>query len=75
MPKTILQVGPKQDLVGDLAKAIRKKKGIHFGLYHSLFEWFNPMYLEDKGKNFTTQLFVKVITCKTNDIKYNTFIF
>lgn len=44
---------------GDLAKAIRTKTPhIHFGLYHSLFEWFNPIYLKDKAANFTTNNFV-----------------
>ncbi|XP_796773.4 alpha-L-fucosidase [Strongylocentrotus purpuratus] len=50
-----MDVGPKRDLVGDLAAAIRNKTDIHFGLYHSLFEWFNPLYLQDKANNFTTQ--------------------
>ena len=48
---------------GDLAKSIREKTDIHFGLYHSLFEWFNPLYLGDKNSNFTTQRFVDVNTC------------
>ena len=54
------QVGPKRDLVGDLASAIRNDTDIHFGLYHSLFEWFNPMYLEDAASKFKMQTFVKV---------------
>lgn len=53
-----MDVGPKRDLVGDLAKAIRSKTDIHFGLYHSLFEWFNPLYLQDKANSFKTQDFV-----------------
>ncbi|KAK3889033.1 hypothetical protein Pcinc_006909 [Petrolisthes cinctipes] len=58
-----MDVGPKRDLVGDLAKAIRSKAtDIHFGLYHSLFEWFNPLYLMDKKNNFTTNYFVKTKT-------------
>ncbi|ESO99506.1 hypothetical protein LOTGIDRAFT_158597 [Lottia gigantea] len=53
-----MAVGPKRDLVGDLAKAIRQNTSIHFGLYHSLFEWYNPYYLQDKANNFSTQYFV-----------------
>ncbi|XP_037785489.1 alpha-L-fucosidase-like [Penaeus monodon] len=54
-----LDVGPKRDLVGDLAKAVRSKTPhIHFGLYHSLFEWFNPLYLQDEASKFTTNDFV-----------------
>ena len=44
---------------GDLANAIRRKTDLKLGLYQSLFEWYNPLYLEDKNNNFTTQLFVK----------------
>ena len=42
---------------GDLAKSIKSKTDIHFGLYHSLFEWFNQLYLTDKANHFSTQLF------------------
>ncbi|XP_064609241.1 alpha-L-fucosidase-like [Liolophura sinensis] len=54
--------GPHRDLVGDLATAIRRKPGIHYGVYHSMFEWFNPLYLQDKANNFTTNEFVKTKT-------------
>jgi alpha-L-fucosidase len=50
-------VGPHRDLVGELAEAIRKTD-IHFGLYHSLFEWFHPVYAEDRANNWTTTTFV-----------------
>ena len=45
---------------GELASAIRNNTDIHFGLYHSLFEWFNPMYLQDKANNFKTRNFPQV---------------
>lgn len=51
-------VGPRRDLVGDLARAVRKEGGIRFGLYHSLYEWFNPLYLADKEAGFKTNDFV-----------------
>ncbi|UYV72769.1 FUCA1, partial [Cordylochernes scorpioides] len=53
-----MDLGPKRDLVGDLAKSVRNLTDVHFGLYHSLFEWFNPLYNKDKENNFTTQTFV-----------------
>ena len=44
---------------GDLAASIRAKQPhVHFGLYHSLFEWFNPLYLKDKTNHFQTNNFV-----------------
>ena len=37
-----------RDIVGELAEAIRGQGGVKFGLYHSLFEWYHPLYLQDK---------------------------
>ena len=60
-----MDVGPRRDLVGDLSKAVKQmespytEKKLHFGLYHSLFEWFNPLYREDLANNFTTNNFAK----------------
>jgi len=51
-------VGPNRDLVGDLADAVRAKTDVKFGLYHSMFEWFHPLFLKDQANNFTTQDFV-----------------
>ncbi|XP_076115657.1 alpha-L-fucosidase-like [Mytilus galloprovincialis] len=57
-----MDVGPKRDIVGELADAIRENTDLHFGLYHSLFEWFNRLYLEDKANDFKTQKFVAAKT-------------
>ncbi|XP_067138020.1 alpha-L-fucosidase-like [Centruroides vittatus] len=57
-----VDLGPKRDLLGDLAKAVRKYKHMHFGVYHSLYEWFNPLYLTDKNNKWTTRYFVDVKT-------------
>ncbi|XP_046572693.1 alpha-L-fucosidase-like [Haliotis rubra] len=51
-------LGPNRDLVGELAAAVRGNSKIRFGLYHSLFEWFHPLYLQDKANNFSTSRFV-----------------
>ena len=49
--------GPRRDLVGELSAAVRAA-GMHMGLYHSIFEWFHPLYLQDKANNFTTRRYV-----------------
>ncbi|XP_041623836.1 tissue alpha-L-fucosidase [Vulpes lagopus] len=54
-------VGPHRDLVGELGRALRKRN-IRYGLYHSLLEWFHPLYLLDKKNNFKTQFFVRAKT-------------
>lgn len=64
-----MDVGPHRDIVGDLANSIRTNTSLKFGLYHSLFEWFNPMYLNDKQQSFEDNLFVvnKVGQCNVLD--------
>lgn len=54
-----MDVGPKKDLIGELEAAIKGNTDIKFGLYHSLYEWFNPLYLSDKKNNFKTDVFVR----------------
>ncbi|KAL4629473.1 tissue alpha-L-fucosidase-like [Arapaima gigas] len=49
--------GPHRDIVGELGTAVRKRS-LHYGLYHSLFEWFNPLYLADKASGFKKQQYV-----------------
>lgn len=38
-----MDIGPHKDLVGELSKAV-KAKGLHMGLYYSLYEWYHPLY-------------------------------
>eukprot|EP01006_Ploeotia_vitrea_P053228 TRINITY_DN67768_c10_g4_i1.p1 TRINITY_DN67768_c10_g4~~TRINITY_DN67768_c10_g4_i1.p1 ORF type:complete len:462 (+),score=13.01 TRINITY_DN67768_c10_g4_i1:22-1407(+) len=52
-----VDLGPRRDLIGELGSAVQSS-GLHLGIYHSLFEWFNPLYLEDKKNNFKTTKFV-----------------
>ena len=59
--------------IGDLAKAVRNRSDIHFGLYHSLYDWFHPLYLEDKANEFKTTRFVQVCCiCFNNNNNNNT---
>jgi alpha-L-fucosidase len=39
--------GPRRDLLGDLFKAVRKTS-VHAGMYYSLYEWYNPLWITNK---------------------------
>ena len=41
--------GPHRDLVGELTNALRKTE-VHPGLYYSLYEWYNPIWRQDKAR-------------------------
>lgn len=47
---------PKRDLLGDLTGAVRKA-GLKMGYYYSLYEWFNPLYKQDKKRFVTEHMF------------------
>ena len=47
---------PKRDLLGDLTQAVRAQ-GIKMGYYYSLYEWFNPLWKEDKKKYVAEHMF------------------
>ena len=48
-PWNSVDAGPKRDLLGDLTAAVRGK-GIRMGIYYSLYEWYNPLWLSDKPR-------------------------
>ncbi len=48
-PWNAMDVGPHRDLLGDLFTAIRKTS-VHPGMYYSLYEWYNPLWLKDKNR-------------------------
>ncbi len=45
---------------GDLANALRNRTTIEFGIFYSMYEWFNQVYLEDKKNGFNTTQFISV---------------
>jgi alpha-L-fucosidase len=48
-PWNAVETGPKRDLMQDLASAVRAR-GLKFGFYYSLYEWFNPLWLKDRKR-------------------------
>jgi len=55
---------------GDLAKAVKSKPGLHFGLYHSMMDWFHPLYLQDKANGWKTDKF-PVVCMEACDVLAN----
>ncbi len=48
-PWNAVEVGPKRDVLGELSSAVRAR-GIKFGFYYSLYEWYNPLWLTDRNR-------------------------
>jgi alpha-L-fucosidase len=48
------KLGPKRDLLGELVASLREE-GLKAGFYHSLFEWYNPLYRGADPKSYVTQ--------------------
>jgi alpha-L-fucosidase len=51
-----VDIGPRRDVLIDLMKAGRAK-GLHMGIYYSLYEWYNPLWLSNKQRYVTDHLF------------------
>ncbi len=51
-----VDIGPKRDVLMDLTTAGRAK-GLHMGIYYSLYEWYNPFWLHDKPRFVSEHLF------------------
>ena len=48
-PWNAVDIGPKRDILLDLMTAGRKKN-LHMGVYYSLYEWYNPLWLKDRAR-------------------------
>ncbi|KAG4065024.1 hypothetical protein HA402_004147 [Bradysia odoriphaga] len=54
-----VDIGLHRDVISELAEAVRADNRLRFGLYHSLFEWYNPMYVSDRSSDFSQNEFVE----------------
>ncbi len=54
-PWNSVDIGPKRDLVTELSEAGRRK-GLRMGIYYSLYEWYNPLWLSDKQRYVTEHM-------------------
>jgi alpha-L-fucosidase len=48
-PWNAAEIGPKRDLMSELAEATRAR-GLKFGFYYSLYEWYNPLWKTDRAR-------------------------
>lgn len=55
-PWNAIEIGPKRDVLGDLTEAVRRK-GLKMGFYYSLYEWYNPLWLNDKERYVREHMF------------------
>jgi alpha-L-fucosidase len=44
-----VEIGPKRDVLLDLMEAGRRRN-LHMGIYYSLYEWYNPLWLADRKR-------------------------
>ncbi len=58
-PWNSAEVGPKRDLCGELADAVREQ-GLKMGFYYSLMEWENPLYEKDKSQYVERQMIPQI---------------
>jgi len=47
-PKDSVHIGPKRDILSEVFSALRNA-GIKPGIYYSMYEWFNPLWLNDRA--------------------------
>ncbi|MBN2651529.1 MAG: alpha-L-fucosidase [Spirochaetales bacterium] len=53
-PWNAVTAGPKRDLLADLKSAM-SGTSVKFGLYYSMYEWFNPLWKKTNKKQYVTE--------------------
>ncbi len=51
-----VDIGPKRDLLLDLTEA-GGRRGARMGIYYSLYEWYNPLWLSDGNRYVAEHMF------------------
>lgn len=51
-------IGPKRDILGELNDA-GEKYDLKMGIYYSLYEWYHPLWMNERGKFVSDWLFPK----------------
>jgi alpha-L-fucosidase len=54
-PWNAVDAGPHRNLLGELFAAVQKTS-VHAGMYYSLFEWYDPLWLKDKNAYVTQHM-------------------
>jgi alpha-L-fucosidase len=55
-PWNAVDIGPKRDLLTELMGAGRRRN-LHMGIYYSLYEWYNPIWLSDRKRYVAEHMF------------------
>eukprot|EP00038_Savillea_parva_P015461 m.13990 g.13990 ORF g.13990 m.13990 type:complete len:669 (+) comp3108_c0_seq1:126-2132(+) len=66
-------VGPRQDLVGAFLTSMRAA-GLRAGVYHSVFEWFNPLYRGPNPESYVDNKLVPDLHDLANMYKPDVFL-
>lgn len=53
--KDSAHIGPRRDVLGEVFEAVRER-GIRPGIYYTMYEWFNPLWISDR------KLYVEKVT-------------
>ena len=64
-PWNAVDIGPRRDIALDLMEAGRRR-GLHMGIYYSLYEWYNPLWLSDKKRYVAEHMFPQFKDLVTN---------
>jgi alpha-L-fucosidase len=66
-PWNAVDIGPKRDLLAAVTDAGRRR-GLRMGIYYSLYEWYNPLWLSDRNR-YVTEHFIPQFKDVVNHVK------